>query len=68
MFLKRESLSGYSHRQKHDLVSMVKQRFSILIVGAGIAGLAAAITLAEQGNLVTILEDAPKVRIELQSW
>lgn len=35
--------------------------FSVVIVGAGIAGLAAAIALAKNGNTVTVLEAAPKV-------
>lgn len=40
---------------------MMDRKFSILIVGGGIAGLAASIALAENGHTVTILEAAPKV-------
>lgn len=43
---------------------MAKKSFSILIIGAGIAGLAAAVALTEKGHKVTILEAAPKVRIK----
>jgi 2-polyprenyl-6-methoxyphenol hydroxylase-like FAD-dependent oxidoreductase len=40
---------------------MSGRTFNILIVGAGIAGLATSIALAEKGHIVTILEAAPKV-------
>lgn len=40
------------------------KQFDIIIVGAGIAGLAAAISLILQGHRVKILDGAPEVR----SW
>lgn len=41
---------------------MTGKKFSILIVGAGIAGLATSIALVEKGYSVTVLEAAPQVR------
>ncbi|KIW26457.1 uncharacterized protein PV07_09550 [Cladophialophora immunda] len=40
---------------------MRERPFNVVIIGAGIAGLAASIFLAEKGHNVTILEAAPKL-------
>lgn len=44
---------------------MAGRELDILIVGAGIAGLAASIALREKGHRVTVLEAAPQVRSPL---
>lgn len=63
---------GYSEHLSLDLLELGLLRhcntmgeggFDIIIIGAGIAGLAAAIALAEKRNNVTILEAAPKVSV-----
>lgn len=40
---------------------MVVKSYNVLIIGAGIAGLTAAIALVEDGHKVTMLEGAPVV-------
>jgi 2-polyprenyl-6-methoxyphenol hydroxylase-like FAD-dependent oxidoreductase len=40
---------------------MASKKYNVLIVGAGIAGLSAAIALVGKGYSVTILEGAPQV-------
>jgi succinate dehydrogenase/fumarate reductase flavoprotein subunit len=46
---------------------MESRAYSVLVVGAGIAGLSASIALAEKGYDVTILEGAPQVKTLLMS-
>jgi NADPH-dependent glutamate synthase beta subunit-like oxidoreductase len=65
--LKNNNL-GLHHRHHLQIISinsMAGRELDILIVGAGIAGLAASIALREKGHRVTVLEAAPQVRSPL---
>lgn len=55
-------IAGAANRLRAD------QSFSVTVVGGGLAGMAAAVSLAERGARVTVREAAPVLGGRLSSW
>jgi isorenieratene synthase len=55
-------------RPRPDLPRAVREERSVVVVGGGIAGVSAALLLAERGLRVTLLERAPQLGGRLAAW
>ncbi|HEY9874414.1 MAG TPA: FAD-dependent oxidoreductase, partial [Candidatus Obscuribacterales bacterium] len=51
-----------------DLPQLLNQKKSVVVVGAGLAGLACAYELSQRGFSVTLLERSPQLGGKIASW